>query len=269
MRGLAARAAASRPAPIGLLGTAALHGVLIAAFVISAREVKHSPLPAYAVELIAAPRATTEAEAADASAAPARAPAPAPAPARPPESTRAAPPPAKAPPPTPSKATAPVRTPPAATARAPATEPARPSARPSAEPATPGAAKAAPGAAAVSSPNTNAAPGTGTAPATIRTVGVEFPFEGYLRNLVAQVYRRWHPPSGNADLESEMLFLVHRDGSVTGLYFTKRSGSFAFDLEAQGAVEAASRAGSFGPLPSGFAPDVLPVSFFFSPRSLR
>jgi outer membrane biosynthesis protein TonB len=86
---------------------------------------------------------------------------------------------------------------------------------------------------------------------------------------VAQVYRRWHPPAGNADLESEMLFFVHRDGSITGLQFVKRSGSFAFDLEAQGAVEAASRAGSFGPLPAGFAPDMLPVSFFFSPRSLR
>jgi outer membrane biosynthesis protein TonB len=233
--------------------------MLIAAFVLSAREVRRSPLPAYSVELIAAPRASTDAADAAAAATPASAPAPA----RPATSRRAAPAPVKAPPPAPSKAPAPVRT---AAASAPTTPSTRPPARASAEP---GAAKAAPGAPAVSSPNTNAAPGTGTAPATIRTVGVEFPFEGYLRNLVAQIYRRWHPPSGNADLESEMLFFVHRDGSMTGLQIVKRSGSFAFDLEAQGAVEAASRAGSFGPLPSGFAPDVLPVSFFFSPRSLR
>jgi protein TonB len=224
---------------MALLLTAALHGLLIAAFVLSSREIRRSPLPAYSVELIAAPRAITDAAAAEV--APAATPAPTPAPsARPPvRPSAAAPAPSKAP----------------AAARA--------------EPAAPGATKAAPGAPAVSSPNTNAAPGTGTAPATIRTVGVEFPFEGYLRNLVAQVYRRWHPPSGNTDLESEMLFFVHRDGSITGLQFVKRSGSFAFDLEAQGAVEAASRAGSIGPLPSGFAPDVLPVSFFFSPRSLR
>ena len=119
------------------------------------------------------------------------------------------------------------------------------------------------------SPNTQNAPGNGTDAATIRTEGVEFPFPGYLRNLVAQVYRRWRPPAGNVDLEAEMLFFVHRDGTITGLQFVKRSGSFAFDLEAQGAVESAARAGAFGALPSGFGPETLPVSFFFSPRSLR
>lgn len=56
---------------------------------------------------------------------------------------------------------------------------------------------------------------------------------------------------------------------MSGLQFIRRSGSFAFDLEAQGAVEAAGRAGAFGPLPTGYGPDVLPVSFFFSPRALR
>ena len=86
---------------------------------------------------------------------------------------------------------------------------------------------------------------------------------------MSQVYRRWRPPGGNTDLEAEMIFFVHRDGSVTGLQFVKRSGSFAFDLEAQGAVEATARAGVFGALPAGYGPDLLPVSFFFSPRSLR
>lgn len=66
-----------------------------------------------------------------------------------------------------------------------------------------------------------------------------------------------------------MLFLVHRDGSISGLQFVRRSGSFSFDLEAQGAVEAAARANAFGPLPAGYGPDVLPVSFFFSPRMMR
>jgi protein TonB len=263
VRALADRAAAERPAPMALLLTAALHGLLIAAFLLAGREVRRSPLPAYSVELIAAPRASADAAAAAAAAAEAPAPSAAPS-ARPPVRPSAATPaPARTPAPASSKAPAPVRTPaPAPAASAPTTPSARAPVRPSA------AANASPGAPAAS-PNTNAAPGTGTAPATIRTVGVEFPFEGYLRNLVAQVYRRWHPPAGNADLESEMLFFVHRDGSITGLQFVKRSGSFAFDLEAQGAVEAASRAGSFGSLPSGFAPDVLPVSFFFSPRSLR
>jgi outer membrane biosynthesis protein TonB len=86
---------------------------------------------------------------------------------------------------------------------------------------------------------------------------------------VAQVYRRWRPPPSNAQLEAEIFFLVHRDGSVTGIQFIRRSGAFAFDLEAQGAVEAAARAGAFGRLPTGYAADVLPVSFFFSPRNVR
>ena len=266
MRAMRGRASAERPAPIGLLGTLALHGMLIGAFVISAREVRRPPLPAYSVELIAAPRASVAADeptpgAETPAAAPAR-PAPArPAPARP-APTRAAPTraEARARPTARPEGRTPGPSGPAVAERGP---------RSAAAPATPAAPPSRPAAAPAASPNANAAPGTGTAPATIRTVGVEFPFEGYLRNLVAQVYRRWHPPSGNADLESEMLFFVHRDGSITGLQFVKRSGSFAFDLEAQGAVEAASRAGAFGPLPSGFAPDVLPVSFFFSPRSLR
>jgi hypothetical protein len=44
-----------------------------------------------------------------------------------------------------------------------------------------------------------------------------------------------------------------------------RSGSFAFDLDAQGAVEAAGNARAFGPLPDGWEADVLPVSFYFKP----
>jgi protein TonB len=105
--------------------------------------------------------------------------------------------------------------------------------------------------------------------ATIKTEGVDFPFPGYLQNLVSQVYRRWRPAPSNALLEAEVFFFVHRDGSVTGLQFIKRSGSFGFDLEAQGAIEAAARAGAFGQLPTGYGPDVLPVSFYFNPRSVR
>ena len=136
-------------------------------------------------------------------------------------------------------------------------------------------APSAPDAAPAARPAPSAAPG-GTGPAgsttagsdaaTIRTEGVEFPFPGYLRNLVAQVYQRWRPPPSQAALVAEVFFYLHRDGSVTGLQFIRRSGSFGFDLEVQGAVESAARAGAFGTLPDGYAADVLPVSFFFNPR---
>jgi hypothetical protein len=56
---------------------------------------------------------------------------------------------------------------------------------------------------------------------------------------------------------------------VSDLTFIRRSGNFSFDLEAQGAVEAASSARRFGPLPDGFPDDVLPVVFSFDPEFLK
>ena len=112
-------------------------------------------------------------------------------------------------------------------------------------------------------------PSTGDDPATLNVSGVTFPFPEYINNIVAQIYRRWQRPAGNESLRAEILFLVRRDGSISNLRFTRRSGSFAFDLEAQGAIEAAGTAGAFGPLPDGFEGDILPVSFFFDPSTLR
>src|SRR2546422_3743693 len=100
--------------------------------------------------------------------------------------------------------------------------------------------------------------------ATVSTEGVEFPFPEYLQNIVGQVLRRWQRPLQSTPLEAEVSFLVHRDGSVSDLQFIKRSGNFAFDLEAQGAVEEAGRFKAFGPLPDGWTADVLFVRFYFS-----
>lgn len=118
-------------------------------------------------------------------------------------------------------------------------------------------------------PASGVEPSTGTDPGTVRVEGIPFPYPEYLRNIVAEVYRRWHRPVGEAPLQAEVQFIIRRDGAVIGLQFIKRSGSFAFDLEAEGAIEAAGNARAFGPLPAGYAADVLPVSFFFNPRSLR
>ena len=49
--------------------------------------------------------------------------------------------------------------------------------------------------------------------------------------------------------------------------FVTRSGSFAFDLGAQGAIEAAGNSLAFGQLPDGWEADVLPVSFYFKPAT--
>jgi len=108
-------------------------------------------------------------------------------------------------------------------------------------------------------------PSTGNDVATVSTEGVAFPFPEYLQNMMSQVLRLW-PPEQKSALEAEVSFLIHRDGSVTDLQFTRRSGSFAFDLEAQGVIEEAGNRRLFGALPDGWKPDVLYVRFYFAPR---
>lgn len=150
-------------------------------------------------------------------------------------------------PPAPVKSTPPKAVP-VPTRRSPATTPREP----------------APRAKATEPPAPSAAPSTGSDPVTIKTPGLSFPYPEYLRNVVAQVYRRWDAP-GRTALRAEVFFLILRDGSVRDIRFVNRSGSFTFDLNAQGAIEAAGNARAFGPLPDGFANDVLPISFYFAP----
>jgi protein TonB len=109
--------------------------------------------------------------------------------------------------------------------------------------------------------------GAGTDVATVRTEGIDFPFPGYLNNIVRQIALRFNPDRRNAALRAEAAFLIRRDGSVTSVRLVTRSGDYEFDLEAMGAIEAA--AGSFGPLPEGYQDDVLPVIFSFDPRLVR
>ena len=109
--------------------------------------------------------------------------------------------------------------------------------------------------------------GKGTDVATVQTEGIDFPFPGYLNNIVRQIALRFNPADANSSRRAEVRFVIRRDGSVIGIGFVTRSGSYAFDLEAQGAVEAAAR--EFGPLPDGYPDDALPVVFSFDPRILR
>lgn len=108
--------------------------------------------------------------------------------------------------------------------------------------------------------------GQGTDVAMVRTEGIEFPFPGYLQNIVRQIALDFRPRNPGA-LRAEVFFLIRRDGSVTGFRFIQRSGNYAFDLEAEAAVEAASA--RFGTLPAAFGDDILPVSFSFDPTRLR
>jgi outer membrane biosynthesis protein TonB len=212
----------------GVAGTIAVHGVAVALLVAGPASRKPLP-PTYTVRLVAAPAADQEArKAPEAFDRPAEEkPAPVPAAKPPPRSSavsRAAPPPTQD-----------------ATRR-----------------------EAAPRTTSPTEPLAGERPSTGNDVATVSTEGVVFPFPEYLQNIVSQVLRRWQRPGQSTPLEAEVSFLVHRDGSVTDLQFIKRSGNFAFDLEAQGAVEEAGRFRAFGTLPEGWPADVLFVRFYFS-----
>ena len=100
---------------------------------------------------------------------------------------------------------------------------------------------------------------------TIRLEGAPFPYPEYVNNLVVQVKRRWRQPAGAQRLIAEISFTIHKDGRVTDIEWARRSGNFAFDLEARGAVETAARQQAFGPLPEGYPSDQLRVVFLFDP----
>ena len=110
--------------------------------------------------------------------------------------------------------------------------------------------------------------GRGADVANVTVDGINFPYPGYLENVVRQIALRFDP-GGSRALTAVVAFLIRRDGSVTGIRLTKRSGVYSFDTEAMGAVDAAASAHAFGPLPQGFSDDVLPVIFSFDPRLIR
>jgi outer membrane biosynthesis protein TonB len=228
------RAPAKQDAPgvaAGLVGTTVLHAAAVGLLLFGVKPPKALP-PVYAVELVAAPMAAPEIK----KAAPEAIPTPPeekPAPLKPPAKVKAPTPPKPEPKPPPPKEK---KEPPVKT-KAP-------------EPPLPGET-----------------PSTGTDVATVKTPGLEFAYPEYLRNIVSQVYRRWERPSGSNALRAEVSFLILRDGSVREIRFIASSGNFAFDLDAQGAIEAAGNSKAFGPLPDGYPADVLPVAFYFTPRA--
>lgn len=107
-------------------------------------------------------------------------------------------------------------------------------------------------------------PSTGNDPLTVSTEGVAFPFPEYTNNIVVQIARRWQRPLDATPLQAEIGFLIHRNGTISDIQFLHRSGSFAFDLEAQGAIEEAGRFKAFGSLPDGWTADVLFIRFYFT-----
>lgn len=232
---------------VPIAASAAAHAILLASFLLVRGAPSMPAPPMYRVSLIAAPPGPRQTGIVQAPDAPAPAPAPAtaaPAPAAP---ARATPDPSRMPP-LASRTKRPVRAKPVKTATPVAGAPSTPSNVPAA-PVAGGGPQG----------------GRGADVANVRVDGIEFPYPGYLQNVVRQIAVNFKPSRGG--VTAVVAFLIRRDGSVTGIRLTTRSGVYSFDTEAMGAVEAAAR--SFGPLPAGFVDDVLPVIFSFDPRLIR
>jgi periplasmic protein TonB len=217
-----------------------VHAGAVVALLLTVRPLPKPSPPTYAVELVAAP-----ATAGAARPAPEATPPPAPAPVVPKTPPKAAPRPKPAP----------VKAPPKAQ---PKPAPAPSSSQTKSASRTAGATPPLPG----------ETPGTGRDLANVKLAGKEFPYPEYLRNLVAQIYRRWNRPAGDAALTAEVGFVILRDGTVKDIVMVTKSRSYNFDLEAQGAIEAAASVKAFGPLPAGYAADYLQISFLFTPRQV-
>jgi protein TonB len=199
----------------GGVGTVLVHAAAVLLLSSQVRTSTATP-PVYAVNLVAAP-APTERKRIAREAVPT--------------------PPREKPAPVKPKPTPPPKTPPKPEPKPPPpTEPDREPPPPTAAPVTPAEGEA---------------PSTGTDAATIKTPGLEFPYPEYLRNIVNQIYQRWDREGARRGSFAEISFLIRRDGSVHDIRFVTRSGSFSFDLGAQGAIEAAGNAFAFGPLPDG------------------
>lgn len=212
-----------------LVGSVAVHGAAIAALLFSvSAEDRRASPPTYAVNLVAAPAPTGARRAA-------------------PEVVAPAPAPVVSKPLPKAKPTAAAKPP---LAKAPARS------------------TTAPRATSPVTPLPGETPGTGSDIANVDLKGKEFPYPEYLRNLVAQIYRRWNRPSSAAALEAEVAFVIRRDGTVSDIRLIRTSRSFSFDQEAEGAIEAAALAKAFGALPAGYNADYLQISFLFTPRQL-
>ncbi|MGQ0641539.1 MAG: TonB C-terminal domain-containing protein [Gemmatimonadaceae bacterium] len=210
-----------------------LHSAAIAALLFLGGRSARVQAPVYRVELIAAPRGDRAIGVVDAA-------------------------------PTPEATTPKVTTPPAAERTVPAND--KPAPRRTATRATP-TPNASKTRTPQQAPRAGGGPegGAGTDIANISTGGLSFPYPEYLNNIVRQIQLRFKPRNAG-NLVTDVVFFIRRDGSVHDLQVLRRSGSLAFDLEAQGAVESAAAARAFGPLPSGWGEDALRVIFTFEPR---
>lgn len=94
--------------------------------------------------------------------------------------------------------------------------------------------------------------------------GAEFPFPGYLENVILQInrYFRW---TGACNLTARIGFYIRDDGSVQSPRVIQGSGNREFDRAALRAIEMVGTNKQFGALPEQFTLDRLGISYTFDP----
>jgi outer membrane biosynthesis protein TonB len=241
----------------GAMASVALHGGLIGAFLFL-RPVPTPQAPVYRVRLIGGPAGPR-------SVGVVRPPQPAAAP----PVVETPPPPVATPPPAPKKT---VPEPKAKTTPVPkqVTPTVPPKTGKQATPTNP-SKTAAQSKAAPPQPTAGGGPvgGKGADVATIDTPGIEFPYPYYTDNIARRIIQAF----GNSSERyiAEIRFVIQRDGTVdpASIQYVTRSGNYSFDIKAKGAIESVANSKLFGPLPTGFREDILPVTFRFSPQLWR
>lgn len=96
----------------------------------------------------------------------------------------------------------------------------------------------------------------------IRLTGLQRDYPEYWGNIIRQIDRCFRGSRSRARVVLE--FTILRDGTAVDIDVVESSGSLAFEISAIEAVECAGN-GRFGPLPSDFNYDELPVRFRFDP----
>lgn len=224
----------------GMLVSAGVHAAVVVAVVMWGLQQEAPRPPVYRVEMIAAPKGTVASGVVDAPSTP--------------TPTKAA----EAP-----RGAESVPTEKAVTTKA--VPKAAPKATPTTAPSREAGKKAAP-----TAPKATTAPaagsrdgGKGADTRNLRLDGIDFPFPGYVTNIIRQLDIAFSPRQVSGALLTEVKFIIRRDGSVTGTEIVKSSRNRVFDLEAMATVEEVGQARSFGPLPAGWNDDVLVVYFTF------
>ena len=82
------------------------------------------------------------------------------------------------------------------------------------------------------------------------SVAGEFKYNWYLANIQQKISRYWNPPNENRNLSVEVMFTIHRDGSIDEPRLGKPSGNETLDNLALRAINLAA---PFGKMPAGFS----------------